>query len=301
MLMTQDAPAGAQRRRQPPESRDDGLPRQARETLPLSAFIICKDEEKYLGACIESLSQCREIVIVDSGSADGTESLVQRYIDDGWPIRFMVEKWRGYARQKQFAMEQCSQPWLVSIDADERLDDALKEALPRLLQAPEHVAGYRIPRRPYLIGRGYTPSSSCERGTLRLLRNGRGAFDLNLRVHEGIIADGQVIQHRGGSMLHYRPLPIDEQILKENKYSTLKADQLVDAGARPRRLRLMFNPPIYFLRLYFRNGLWRCGFPGFIQAMTAAVYSFLTEAKIYQRVTLKNLPCVDDLDRHAAG
>ena len=63
----------------------------ARPTLPLSAFIICLNEEKYLGNCIESLEQCREIIIVDSGSSDGTRQLVQRYIDEGWPIRFVHE------------------------------------------------------------------------------------------------------------------------------------------------------------------------------------------------------------------
>ena len=99
--------------------------------------------------------------------------------------------------------------------------------------------------------------------------------------------DGEVSPSEKGSLLHFRPLPMDEQILKENKYSSLKADQIVEAGGGPRRLKMVFNPPLYFLRLYLRNGLWRCGFPGFIEAMTGAVYSFLTESKIYQRNALK--------------
>ena len=72
-------------------------------TLPLSAFIICVNEERYIGNCIESLDLCREIVIVDSGSTDGTLPLIQSYIDKGWPIRLFSEPWRGYAGQKQFA------------------------------------------------------------------------------------------------------------------------------------------------------------------------------------------------------
>jgi len=265
--------------------------------LPLSAFIICLNEEEYLGNCIESLPQCAEIVIVDSGSTDGTAEMVQRYVDEGWPIRFMHEDWRGYAGQKQFAFEQCTQPWCFSIDADERFDEPLKAVLPKLLEASESTVGWRIARRPYLIGYGYTPKRSRERCNLRLIRNGHGAFDLSLRVHEGITPDGHVGTSRLGSLLHFRPLPIDEQILKENKYSTLKADQLVAEG-KPRRLFKMFtNPPSYFLRLYLRNGLWRCGVPGFIQAMTGAVYSFLTESKVYQRRALERKPSVDDMDR----
>lgn len=266
--------------------------------LPVSGFIICQNEEEYLGNCIESLEQCTEIVIVDSGSTDGTKELIQRYIDDGWPIRFMHEKWRGYAAQKQFALEQCTQPWCLSIDSDERLDEPFRELLPSLLVDAEKsgVVGYRIARRPYLIGFGYTPVHVHERRNLRLIRKGCGAFELSKKVHEGIVPTGPIADAATGSLLHYRPLPIDEQILKENKYSTLKADQLVGEGKPPRMFRMLLNPPLYFLRLYLRTGLWRCGYPGFIQAATGAVYSFLTESKIYQRHALRCRPSFDDMD-----
>ena len=257
------------------------------DRLPLSAFIICQNEEAYLGRCIESLDLCAEIVIVDSGSTDGTLALIETFIERGFPIRLFRESWRGYAGQKQFALEQCREPWCLNIDADERLDDALRKALPTLLEAPASVVGWKVARRPYLIGYGFTPQRVRERKNLRLIRNGRGRYDLAQRVHEGIVPDGEVSPSEKGSLLHFRPLPMDEQILKENKYSSLKADQIVEAGGGPRRLKMVFNPPLYFLRLYLRNGLWRCGFPGFIEAMTGAVYSFLTESKIYQRNALK--------------
>lgn len=266
--------------------------------LPVSAFIICLNEENYLGNCIESLAECAEIIIVDSGSTDGTIPLIQSYIDKGWPIRFFSEPWRGYAGQKQFALEQCTQPWCFNIDADERFDDALRAALPGLL-AREDVAGWRIARRPYLIGYGYTPAHVHERRNLRLIRRGKGRYDLAQKVHEGIHTDEKVEPSPKGSLLHFRPLPMDEQILKENKYSSLKADQWMEAGKPRRNMKLVFNPPLYFLRLYLRNGLWRCGFSGFIEAMTGAVYSFLTEAKIYQRHALLARPSIDDLDRGA--
>jgi glycosyltransferase involved in cell wall biosynthesis len=265
--------------------------------LPISAFVICLNEEKYLGNCIESLADCRDIVVVDSGSTDGTLALVRSYIAAGWPIRLIEEPWRGYAGQKQFALEQCREDWCLSIDADERLDSDLRRALPMLIAADPDVAGWRIARRPYLIGYGYTPKRAHERRNLRLLRHGRGAFDLTQTVHEGIVPKGRVEPSFTGSLLHFRPLPIEEQILKENKYSTLKADQLVRAGTRPRKMKMLLNPPLYFYRLFFRNGLWRTGFPGFIEAMTGAVYSFLTEAKIYQRNALIASPPLDDMDR----
>jgi hypothetical protein len=118
------------------------------------------------------------------------------------------------------------------------------------------------------------------------------------KVHEGIVPKGRVAESSRGSLLHFRPLPIDEQILKENKYSTLKADQHMETGTPFRKWKIVLNPPAYFLRLYLKNGLWRCGYAGFIQAMTGAVYSFLTEAKLHQRHVLKERPSIDDANRH---
>lgn len=262
--------------------------------LALSVFIICKNEEAYLENCIESLAGCAEIVIVDSGSTDGTLPLIRRYIAAGWPIRLFEEAWRGYAGQKQFALEQCTQPWCLNVDSDERLDGPLRAALPRLLNAEPDVVAWRVARRPYLIGYGFTPPHVRERKNLRLVRRGKGAYDLSQAVHEGISADGTVRNAQTGSLLHYRPLPMDEQILKENHYSTLKADQAYNTGRRPKALSLVFSPPIYFLRLYLKSGLWRCGTSGFIEAMTGAVYSFLTQAKLHQRHALRYRANLDD-------
>jgi glycosyltransferase involved in cell wall biosynthesis len=266
--------------------------------LPVSAFIICQNEEAYLGACIESLVDFADIVIVDSGSRDGTVALIHGYIERGWPIRLFHEAWRGYAAQKQFALEQCREAWCFNIDSDERLDASLRRLLPELIAADDGIVGWRVARRPYLIGYGYTPPKVEERKNLRLVRRGRGAYDLKQAVHEGIVPDGRVGKAATGSLLHFRPLLMDEQILKENKYSSLKADQQFAEGRAPRLSKLVFSPITYFLRLYFRNGLWRCGAPGFIEAMTGAVYAFFTQAKLYQRQALKRRPNVDDAREH---
>lgn len=266
------------------------------EKLPLSAYVICLNEIEYLGNCIESLQCCKEIVIVDSGSKDGTLELIEKYKSDGYPIKFIHNDWPGYAAQKQFALEQCSEPWCLSIDSDERLDEILKNELPKLLDAPDDIVGWRIARRPFLIGYGYTPEWARERKNLRLIRNGAGSFDLTLKVHEGIRTDGKVLDSKKGSLLHFRPLELEEQILKENKYSSLKVAMRREKGKKPSLIKLLFNPPLYFLRLYLRTGLWRCGVQGFIQAMTGAVYAFLTEAKMFEKRALEK-PQIDDLDR----
>ena len=163
------------------------------EKLPISAFIICQDEEDYLANCIRSLDRCEEIVIVDSGSTDNTTGLVKEFQKAGWPIRFIHQKWLGYAAQKQFALDQCKQPWSLNIDSDERLDEDLRALMPRLVEAEDKVDGWRIRRRAYLIGYGYTPKHVYERSNLRLVRKGRAAYDLTQRVHEGLHASSGVV------------------------------------------------------------------------------------------------------------
>lgn len=257
--------------------------------LPVSAFIISKDEAQCIERCVRSVDLCSEIIVVDSGSSDGTLEILQRLARRGMPIRVMHRDWPGYAAQKQFALEQCTQPWCLSIDADEELDEELRRSLPSLISSPSEIVGWRIGRKHALIGSGYT-SSYVHSPILRLIRRGAGAYDLADRVHEGIRAAGKVSIARQGSLLHFRVLPLDEQIAKQNAYSTLKADQIVERG-RPRSpLKMLVSPPYHFCRLYFVRGLFWHGWAGFIEAMTGAVYSFLTEAKVHQRRVMQEEP-----------
>lgn len=179
--------------------------------------------------------------------------------------------------------------WCLNIDADERLDDTLQSLLPDLAYS-EHVSGWRIGHRPYLPGFGYTPQRMKAGSHIRLVRKEHASYDLSRTVHESLIVDGHVKTLTKGALLHYRPLPLKEQLMKENEYSSLKAQSLITAGKPARRLKLIFNPAVYFVRTYFFSGYWRCGFAGFIHAVDSAVYAFLTEAKMYQHYAMHGLP-----------
>ena len=81
--------------------------------LPISATVICKNEEVCMPACLASLDSCAEIVVVDSGSTDSTLAIIRDFLARGWPIRLIERGWPGYAKQKQFALEQATQDWVL--------------------------------------------------------------------------------------------------------------------------------------------------------------------------------------------
>ena len=247
--------------------------------LPISATVICKNEEACIGKCLSSLQGLAEIIVVDSGSTDGTLAIVESYSRRGVPIRLIHQPWLGYARQKQFALDEASNPWVLSIDADEWLDDELRAELPRLTAVDDSIAGWQLRRTLTLYGR-LAPVSLWTRpeNILRLVRRGRARFDVDLIVHEGLIADGGTAIARKGLLRHERGLPLDQQMKKEIVYARLKAEQRVALGKKPSRLKLLVNPTIYFLRIFFWNRFFLCGWAGFIHAATGATYSLMTEA-----------------------
>jgi glycosyltransferase involved in cell wall biosynthesis len=248
--------------------------------LRLSAAIICLNEAACIGKCLESLAGFAEIVIVDSGSSDGTLAIIEEFKQRGFPIRLIHQPWLGYARQKQLALDLVTEPWVFSLDADEWLDDDLRASLPQLMSAEDSVAGWKVRRSLTLYGRS-KPASRWTRPEhiLRLVRRGRARFDPALIVHEGLVADGgETPVARAGLLRHERSLPLYEQMKKEIGYARLKAEQRLKQGRKPSTLKLVFSPPIYFLRIFFWNRFFLCGSAGFIHAGVGAMYSLMTEA-----------------------
>jgi glycosyltransferase involved in cell wall biosynthesis len=254
--------------------------RLASSALSLCGAVICLNEAACIGKCLESLRDCAEIVVVDSGSSDGTLAIVDAFARQGFPIRLIHQPWLGYARQKQLALDLATQPWIFSIDADEWLDEDLRASLPRLMSADESVAGWKVRRSLTLYGQA-KPVSRWTRPEhiLRLVRRGRARFDPSLIVHEGLVADdGETPIARDGLLRHERSLPLNEQMKKEIAYARLKAEQRLKQGRKPSALKLVFNPPIYFLRIFFWNRFFLSGWAGFIHAATGAMYSLMTES-----------------------
>ncbi len=261
--------------------------------LPISAFVICKDEADFIGPCIDSLHMCQEIIVVDSGSKDATLEIINRYISAGWPIKLMFEKWRGYGGQKQFALEQCTLDWCFSVDSDERISPKLAKTLPDLISTTEDLVAWEVTRFDYINGYGYVPPKSHERFHVRLFKRSKAWFDPTDIVHEGIHVSGPTKKAKIGGLLHFRSIRLEEEIQKKNKYSSLKAELKRSRGIKSKPIKMLFSPVMFFLRWYVGHGLWRCGWAGFIHAMNGAIYSFLTEAKRFEDEAMERVPPVE--------
>lgn len=245
------------------------------DKLPLSVFTITLNEEANLARLLRSVrALASEILVVDCGSTDDTLNIARSA-----GVRVIEHPWQGYARQKQFALEKCSNDWCLCLDADEALSDQLAAALPALLQA-EDVAAYRFGRKDTFAGE-IAPRGLHPQGGTRLMRKSRCRFDTSRTVHEKIIVDGET-RKVDLNFLHYGYDDLTTLTDKNNKYSGLKAAEKATGQPRPSLLRLVFSGPVKFFQMYVvqRNFLW--GWRGFVRAVATAYYSFAVEAKRFE-------------------
>lgn len=253
------------------------------ETVQVSAVIVCFNESELIAKCLESLAFCAEIVVVDSGSTDGTLKIIDDFVSKGYPIRIFHKAWEGYAQQKSFALQQATMPWCLIVDADERVDDLLKRSIVAIARdADSPVDAWKIRRSDWLKGYGQAHRLVLHNRILRLFRNGKATVDPESTIHESFIVDGHVSLIKSGLLLHMRNLSLEDDVDRANAYSTQKSQTHKNQGKKPSTVRLVLSPPYTFIKFYFLKRYFLCRTPGFIYAMMMMVYSFLTEAKLFR-------------------
>lgn len=242
----------------------------------LSLIVITQNAERHLAACLASAQLLAdEILVVDSGSTDKTLAVAQSY-----GARIIVEAWRGYGAQKQFAVASARHDWVLCLDADEYLTSALKNAIEKALAEPKYQA-YQFARSNRFLG--------------RYLRHGEGYPDMSLRlfnrlhaqwsddkVHEYVVTT-QEVGRLTGDLLHDSAESLSHYVVKQNRYTDLQAQILWNQGKKCSLVQLVASPLFRFIKFYIIKQGFRDGLPGFIHIMMGCINSFNKYAKLIEQ------------------
>ena len=214
----------------------------------LSVAIITRNEEANLERTLNSVEWADQIVIVDNGSSDRTREIARRF-----QAGFFVEEWRGFAAQKNSALDKCAGDWILSLDADEALSDRLAKEIWELLQGEPEYDGYSFPRRNLFLGRWIRFGGFYPDRKLRLFRRGAAEFEAR-PVHETLHFEGKT-GRLTGDLMHYAYPTLACYIEHMDRYSTLSAPMAAGGGAKCRSLHsflfyAVLNPIATFLYHY---------------------------------------------------
>jgi glycosyltransferase involved in cell wall biosynthesis len=242
---------------------------------PISATLIVFNEERNIEEALKSISWADEIVVVDSGSSDGTLAICRKFTD-----RILHRNWTGYADQKNFAVESARNNWIFSLDADERPSPELKLEIQDLARKGFSKPGYKIPRVAFFLGRWIRHGEWYPDCRLRLFDRRHGKWEGG-RVHESVKLEEKTGLLKG-EIYHYTYRNLSDYLRRLEIYSTLAALDYQQQGKTISPIRLLGNPIAAFIRSYLVKRGFLDGTPGLAVAITAAVSVFFKYAKLYE-------------------
>jgi glycosyltransferase involved in cell wall biosynthesis len=241
----------------------------------LSVIIICLNEQEKIRACLESVAWADEIVVCDSGSRDETLGISRQYTD-----RIFTDPWRGFGAHKNLALERATHPWVLSLDADERVTPALAGRIRDVLAGEAPADGYYIPRQNFFLGRWIRHGGWYPDYVLRLFRRARGRFR-ERAVHEAVEVNGRT-GYLAEPLEHYTYDSVSAFVQRMDRYSGLAAEELRRAGVRLRPWDLLVRPFHAAVRMYLLKGGFRDGMPGLVLAGLYGAYTFAKYVKLWE-------------------
>ena len=241
----------------------------------VSVTIIALNEAEHICAAIDSAAWADEILLVDSGSSDGTPDIAKAK-----GVTVLSRDWSGYVDQKNFAAERASNDWIFSLDADERIPPALAAEISAVVSSEPPMRAYSGPRVTYHLGRWIRTTDFYPDYQTRLYDR-RGARWDGKYVHESVRVDGPIGRLQN-ELEHYSFRDLRDQLERINRYSTLSALKMRDAGRRAGFLDLMVQPPAAFLRNYILRRGFLDGAAGFTISVMNTYYVFLKFAKLWE-------------------
>jgi glycosyltransferase involved in cell wall biosynthesis len=241
----------------------------------LAVTIITLNEEERLRDCLESVVWADEIIVIDAESTDKTVEIARKFTDRIW-----IRPWPGFAAQKNFALDQATQPWVLSLDADERVSRELHRAIQDVCSRDQGVSGFSIPRKNIFWGSWVRHGRLYPDYQLRLFRRGSGRF-VEHSVHESVKVGGAV-RRLDAPLIHESYRNLEEFVSRANRYSTLAAQEAVRHGQTARGRDLVLRPLGRFLSMYVVHRGFLDGWRGVLLASLYGYYVFLRTAKIVE-------------------
>ncbi len=240
--------------------------------MKITATIITLNEERNIARAIESLRCSDEILILDSGSVDRTVELAGKL-----GARVIEAGWRGFAGQKNWAAEQASHDWILSLDADEALSESLEAEIWNVKKNGPQYDGYTMPRLARYLGRWILHSGWYPDRKIRLYdrRKGKWVGDF---VHESVQVDGRV-GHLESNLLHFTCDSLSEHLRTLDHYTTLAAQELAARRLKVPLSKVILDPAWTFVKTYFLQRGFLDGLEGLTIAYMAAFYVFLKYSK----------------------
>jgi len=240
----------------------------------ISAVVITYNEEKNIQRCLEGLKFADEIVVVDSESKDKTVSIAREYTE-----KIFIQKWPGFARQKEYACNLASFEWVLNIDADEVVTPELAQEIRRKIDIFPEIDGYWIRRRSKFLGRWIERAWDSD-WVLRLFRKEKAILE-EKRVHEGVSLKGETGRLQG-KIEHYPFENLSHNLKKLDSYTTLSALDMREKGKSGGLLKLVFSPIFGFFKIYILKQGFRDGIPGLILSVIHSFYIFTKYAKYWE-------------------
>lgn len=242
---------------------------------PITAYTLTFNEARQLRAVLESVKWADEIIVVDSFSTDGTVEIAREY-----NAKIISEKFCGFGKLRNFALDAAKHDWIFSIDSDERCTPEFRTELDKTLENPQFPA-YYVPRRNQFLGRsirysGWYPDYRQPQVFDR--KHFRYSEDL---VHEKWTCDGEV-GHFKNPILQF-PFPdIATVMRKMDRYTSLMAERHFKDGRRASMRHLALNPVAGFFKKFLLQQGFRDGTHGFMISAIYAYYTFLKYSKLWE-------------------
>ena len=242
--------------------------------MDISVVIITYNEQDRLEPTLKSIADiASEIIIVESFSTDETVTIARKYT----PHVFQ-RKWNNYADQKNYANGKASFPWILSLDADERISPQLREEFLSFKETEPEAAAFSMPRRVFYLGKWIKHTVWYPDRKIRLFRKEKAHWEGEY-VHERLVVDGEV-QTLKGPLLHFTYRNIHDHLERINTFTDLGAQKLYADGKKCGWLRLSLLPVFGFFKSYFFKAGFMDGFAGFIVSVLHGYSVFLRYAKL---------------------